>query len=160
MIVVGEVSLSVVQQHEEATTANARLGGYHMDLHCPTDEFRCFRVILDQRDDARLYLLGLTEFINQTRGQTCRLRDVVREAASVQRVASFITGGLDLRTGSGLELVLVCRELQSAPLVAIDGNHRAMAQYLTHDSVEGVGAFVCVHPAISNWPFVPPLART
>ena len=157
MVVTEEVDIAVVQRHEGATASNARLGGYHMDRHCPTTEFRCYRVRLEQSDENRLF--GLTEFINQTRGQSCRLRDVLPGASAIQRVASFITAGINLRSRSGLELVLVTAELHGAPLVAIDGNHRAMAQFLAHGSVEGVPAFVCVHPAIGQWPYVPPLAR-
>ena len=159
MIVVCEVTIADVQHHEQATASNARLGGYHMDRHCPTNQLLCYRVQLERPDEDRLFMLGLTEFINQTRGQSCRLRDVLPGASAIQRVASFITAGINLRSRSGLELVLVAAELQCAPLVAIDGNHRAMAQFLAHGSVEGVPAFVCVHPAIGQWPYVPPLAR-
>lgn len=159
MIVVGEVDIAEVQRHEQATASNARLGGYHMDHHCPTNQFRCYRVQLERQDEDRLFMLGQTEFINQTRGQSCRLRDVLPGASATQRVASFIAAGVDLRSRSGLELVLVAAELHGASLVAIDGNHRAMAQYLTHGSAQGVPAFVCVHPAIGEWRFVPPLAR-
>lgn len=159
MLIKGEVDISVIQRHEETTASNARLGYYHMDCHCPTNEFRCFRVGLEQQDEDNLFLLGLTEFVNQTQSQSCRLRDVVRDASSIRRVESFITARLDLRSGIGLELVLVGSDLHGAPLVIIDGNHRAIAQYLTHGSVDGVPAFVCVHPAIRHWPFVPPLAQ-
>jgi hypothetical protein len=131
-----------------------------MDHHCPTNQLRCFRVQLERQDEDRLFLLGLTEFINQTRDQTCRLRDVFSGASAIQRVASIINAGVDLRSRSGLELVLVATEPHGAPLIAIDGNHRAMAQFLAHGSMEGVLAFVCVHPAIGQWHFVPPLART
>ena len=115
---------------------------------------------LERQDEDRLFLLGLTEFINQTRGQSGRLRDLLPTASTVQRVASLITAGVDLLSRSGLELVLVAADLQGAPLVAIDGNHRAMAHFLAYNSVEGVPAFVCVHPAIGQWHFVPSLART
>ena len=37
MIVVGEVDISEVQRHEQATASNVRLGGYNMDRHCPTN---------------------------------------------------------------------------------------------------------------------------
>ena len=160
MIVVGEVDISEVQRHEQATESYARLGGYHMDSHCPTHEFRCYRGQLEQQDDDRVFLLGLTEFVNHTRCQSCRLQDVVPAASAIQRVASFSIAGIDLRSRAGLELVLVAAELHGAPLIAIDGNHRAIAQFLARGSVEGVSAFVCVHPAIGQWNYVPPLARS
>jgi hypothetical protein len=160
MTINGKVEVTEVQRHEQATESNVRLGGYHMDRHCPTNEFQCYRVQLAKQDEDRVFLLGLTEFINLTQGQSCQLRDVVQAASAIPRVVSFIEAGIDLQSRPGLELVVVARELQSAPLVVIDGNHRAIAQFFSQGSVEGVSAFVCVHPAIGQWPFIPPLART
>ena len=160
MVVFEEVDITTVQRHEQATTSNVRLGGYQMDRHCPTSEFRCYRIQLEQTDEDRLFLLGLTEFFDQTRGQSCRLLDVLPAASTIKRVASFCSHVVDLRSRLGLELVLVTTNPHCAPLIAIDGNHRAMAQFLTHGTFESVPAFVCVHPAIGQWHFVPPLART
>ena len=160
MVVVEEIEIIAVQRHEAATGSNAKLGGYHMDRHCPTSMFRCYRVHLERHDESRLFLLGLTEFATQTKGQSCRLRDVLPTASAIPRVGSFVTSGVDLRSRSGLELVLVTADLHSAPLIAIDGNHRVIAQFLTSGTTEGIPAFVCVHPDIGHWNFVPPLART
>jgi hypothetical protein len=114
---------------------------------------------LERQDDDRLFLLGLPAFMNQTQGRSCRVQDVIQSASAIPRVASFITAGVDLRLRTGLELVLVATELHCVPLVAIDGNHRAMAQRLTYGGIEGVPAFLCIHPAIGQWEFVPQLAR-
>ena len=160
MIVFGEVTISEVQLHEEATASNARLGSYEMDHHCPTREFLCYRVKLERQDESHLFLLGISDFMNLTRGRTCRLGDVLPHASKDAGVWSFMTSDVDLRSWAGLELVLVAAELQGAPLVAIDGNHRAIAHFLAHGSVERVPAFVCVHPAIGKWQFIPPLARS
>jgi hypothetical protein len=157
MVVVSEVNILEVQRHEEATAANARLGGYKMDTHCPMNEFQCFRVLLEQSDTDRLFLLG--QFAGRTTGQTCRIRDVKLSAADLSRVASFTTAGVDLRSHVGLELVLVCRELYDAPLIIIDGNHRAIAHYLAQRRMQSVPAYVCLHRAISQWSYVPSLAR-
>lgn len=157
MVIVSEVSISEVQRHEEATAANARLDRYDLNRHCPTSEFRCLRVLLEQSDTDRLFLLGC--FVERTTGRTCRIRDVELDPANSHRVASFVNAGVDLRSRAGLELVLVCRELYDAPLVIIDGNHRAIAHYLTQGSMQSVPAYVCVHQAISQWGFVPNLAR-
>jgi hypothetical protein len=154
---VSEVNISEVQRHEEATAANARLGRYEMGIHCPANEFLCFRVLLEQSDTDRLFLLG--DFAERTTDRTCRIRDVKLCAADLPRVASFVTARVDLRSQAGLELVLVCRELHKAPLIIIDGNHRAIAHYLTQGSMLSVPAYVCVHQAISQWPFVPNRAR-
>ena len=158
MVILGEVEISEVQRHEEATAANARLGGYGMDAHCPTNDFRCFRVLLEQGDADRLFVLA--DFSAQTTAQSCRMRDLVPGAVALPRVASFVTAGVDLRSRTGLELVLVCGALHDTPLIVIDGNHRAIHQFLTQGSMQGVRAYACVHRDISQWPFVPRLART
>ena len=157
VVVVGEADITEVQRHEQATVANARLGGYGMDAHCPMNEIRCYRVMLESSDLDRLFVLQ--DFATHTPNRTCRLRDVVPSTASLQRVASFATAGVDLRTHAGLELLLVGIGLDGGSLVAIDGNHRMIAHYLTQGSVDGVPAFIGVHPAMNRWPFVPPLAR-
>lgn len=84
MVKMEEVDITVVQCHEQATASNARLGGYDMDRHCPPREFRCYRVQLERSDEHQLFLLGLTEFINQTRHQSCRLSDVLPGASAIQ----------------------------------------------------------------------------
>jgi hypothetical protein len=159
MIVFQEVSLATVQQHELDTNSNVRLGGYHMDRFCPTAEFCCHRVQLQHSDGDRLFLLGISAFISQTQRDSCRLRDLLPTAASIPNVASFVRDGVDLRSQPCLELVLVGAQLQLGHLVAIDGNHRMMAHYLNHASVEGVPAFVCVHKNITQWSYIPTLAR-
>jgi hypothetical protein len=39
--------------------------------------------------------------------------------------------------------------------VIIDGNHRAIAQQLRHGSLAWVPVFLCIHPAIATWSYVP-----
>lgn len=158
MIIVEEVDLFEVQRHELATEANAKIGGYRMDLHCPMHEFRCYRAVLESSDLNRLFVMQ--DFASLTVDNTCRLRDVMPIAGNLARVKSFTTSNIDLRLRDGLELMLVGSELFGAPLTAIDGNHRMIAQYLTYYNVNGVSAYICIHPAMSLWPYVPPLART
>lgn len=158
MFVVGEVEIAEVQQHEQATSANARLGGYGMDAHCPTNEIRCYRVVLEEGDLDRLFVMQ--DFAAYTSNGSCRLRDVLPSIADIKRVASFTTPSVDLRKRTGLEVILVGSDVDRASLVAIDGNHRIIAQYISQGSVDGVPAFVCVHPAMNRWPYVPPLARS
>lgn len=157
VVVIGDVELAEVQRHEQATAANARLGGYGMGTHCPLDQIRCNRVVLESGDLDRLFVLQ--DFAAQTHNKTCRLRDVMPGAVNLNRVASFTTACVDLRTHAGLELVLVSHGWDGTPLIAIDGNHRMIAHYITQCSVDGVPAFVGVHPAMNRWPYIPPLAR-
>jgi hypothetical protein len=157
-----EVNISVVRRHEEKTKANVRLGGYMMDACCPTSEFRCYRVCLDQEDDDLLYVLA--DFAKYTKSESCRLRDVMQDAELLERVASFKHGhqdraNVDLRSATGLDLMIVSTQLEAAPLIIYDGCHRAIAHYLTYRSMTGVPAFVCVHLAIDRWGCVPVQAR-
>ena len=119
MVVVGKVDIAEVQRHERATGANSRLGGYGMDAHCPMSEFRCYRVLLEQGDIDRMFVLQ--DFAAHTSNRTCRLRDVVPSAADLTRVASFTTACVDLRSHTGLELVLVACELNGSPLLCSHG---------------------------------------
>lgn len=160
MVVMENVDIPAVQRHELNTKANVQLGGYRMDRHCSTNEFRCYLAQLERADEDRLFLLGLDEFTSQTRGRSCRLQDVLPTASAIQRVSSFVEAGVDLRSRSDLALILVTTNLHSAPLIIIDGNHRAIAQFLVYGTVQGAPTFVCVHQAISQWHFVPRLARS
>jgi hypothetical protein len=157
MLDVREVDVSEIQRHEEATEADVRLGGEGMDACCRTSEFRCFRGVLEQSDVDRLFLLP--GFKDVTTGASCRIRDLIPDAATLERSLQFVSEKVDLRSQHGLALVLVCEDLHTAPFIIIDGNHRAIAQYFTHGGLQDVYAYVCVHQALSQWSVVPPLAR-
>ncbi len=96
MTIVEAVTLATVQHHEQATGANVRLGGYHMDRTCPPSEFQAFRTTLDITDVGRLFLLGIPEFADCTAQGTWRLADLLPKAALLSRVASFIDGKVNL----------------------------------------------------------------
>jgi hypothetical protein len=155
--VIESVSLSVVQQHELATGANINLGGYHMDRCCPLPEFRTFKVALDSDDIDRLFILW--DFAQYTAGHTCQLKDVLPLAESEGRVAPFIRDAVDLRTRHDRAIQIVSDAETGRPLVVIDGNHRAIAQYLMYRTVHDVPAFLCIHPKIGEWSGMPPSAR-
>lgn len=159
MKIIESASLETLRSHEQATGANVRLGGYHMDLVCPTSEFQLLRVTLDDSDLTRLFLLGITEFAEYTAARSCRVPDLLPEAGQVGRVASFVRDKVDLPARADLALLIVSPDPRAGPLVLTDGNHRVMAHYLTHHNVQGVPAFVCVHPKIRGWNFMPRLAR-
>lgn len=153
------VTLHIVQAHERATDANVRLGGYHMDRVSPTAEFQLFRVTLVDADLGRLFLLGITEFGVCTAGESWRVPDLLPAAALLPRVAPFVRDKIDLPARPDRALLIVSPDPHTGPLVITDGNHRAMAYYSMHRSVQGVPAFVCVHPKIRGWNFMPPPAR-
>jgi len=156
MQILKEVEVEVVQKHEMEIKANARLGGYDLDKYCPLSEFKAFRVCLERVDADRLYLLS--QFAEYTKAQTCKLLDALPETASNPRVATFISR-IDLRSAVKLELVIISVNARRGPLVIIDGNHRAIAHWLTHKCIHGVPAYVCEHPNVNQWPFLPQSAR-
>jgi hypothetical protein len=59
-----------------------------------------------------------------------------------------------------LDLLTFTVDPEKSPLVVGDGNHRIIAQFWTHRSVEGVPIFICSHPAVANWSFCPSPARS
>lgn len=152
-------SLDEIQAHEFATGANARLGGYGMDEHCPLAEIVCMHVTLSECDLQRLFVLP--DFRKHTRNHSCQLVDVNDSAltAAMERQPVEMQNELDLTTRTRLELVLVGTDVNERPLVTVDGNHRLLAHYIRHHSVDGVPAYIGIHPNMYNWRFVPSLAR-
>jgi hypothetical protein len=159
MTILETVAIETVQAHEQQTGANVRLGGYHMDVICPTKAFQLFRATLDESDLGRLLLLGIPEFAVCTVRGSWRMADLLPNAAIVPRVASFIKDKVELPSRADLALLIVAADAHSGPIIIIDGNHRAMAHYATHKSIQGIPAFVCTHAKIRGWSFVPPSAR-
>ena len=154
-------TLAEIQNHEQRTDANVRVGGYNMDRHCPVGEIQYFHLELTSADLSRLFLLWEPTFISHTQNLSCRLVDITATAESMA-MARRPTGevnSVDLIHTSGLEPVLVTNSLNNGPLVTIDGNHRLTAHYARTRSIEGVRVFVGVHANVLGWEFVPPLAR-
>lgn len=152
-------SLDEIQAHEIAMEANACLGGYGMDEHCPLAEIVCMHVALSECDLKRLFVLP--DFRKHTRNHSCRLVDADDSALAVamEGQPSGTHNELDLTTRNQLELVLVGTDLNERPLIAVDGNHRLLAHYIRHRSIEGVPAYIGIHPNMYNWSYVPLLAR-
>lgn len=156
MKIIETVDLGVISQHEKKTGANVTLGGYHMDRCCPLAEFQLLRCVLELDDIERLFVLN--DFAKFTAG-SCRLKSVLSDAASNQRVAAFSNGRVDLRKAPNLELLIVSANADDGPLLIIDGNHRAIWQYLAYSSIHAVPAFICVHSRINEWGYMPIAAR-
>ena len=152
-------SLKEIQSHEFAIRANARLGGYGMYEHCPITEIVCMHATLSEFDVKRLFVLP--EFRKHTRDHSCRLVDMNESALAIamERQPAGTQNELDLTTRSRLELVLVGTDMKEGPLIAVDGNHRLIAHYIRHGSIEGVPVYIGIHPNMYNWSFVPPLAH-
>ena len=138
-----------------------------MDKHCPLREFECFNCKLEADDVERLFLLG--QFAKHTTNLTGKTKDIEFDTLSEHskaRVQSFLAPvkesgfrPLDLPQSPELALVVVTSDLENAGFTTIDGNHRSIAHYLQTKSMDGVPVFICVHPNISKWGYVPRLAR-
>jgi len=152
-----EVTLAEVRQHEAASDANIRLGGYTMDEYCPISEIRCFHVRLEAQDTERIFLLN--DFGERTKDGSCRLIDLDETAGTIEKVRSLMNSAIDLRICSGLEIIAVCSDVERAAIVVADGNHRAIAQYGTYGSLAYIPAYICIHPKMDDWPHVPQKAR-
>ena len=153
-------SIHEVQAHERATKANACLGGYGMVTHCPLADIVCMHITLTQSDLSRLFVLQ--DFAKCTRDQSCQLIDVVPASAilaAMEHQPKNAVNELDLTVAKGMELVLCGTSVDDGPLIAIDGNHRLLAHYIRSGSIEGVPAYIGIHPKMYDWPMVPPRAK-
>lgn len=157
MVILKAVDVSDVQAHEAATHANVTLGGYHMDRCCSLGEFKAFNMKLEASDIDRLFLLNCG-FAEYTECQTCRLRDVLPGIESHERVRNVIDKAC-FPVSADQAILIVSADEKCGPLIIYDGNHRAMAQFLMQRTVHDVLAYVCVHRRISEWGYIPPLAR-
>ncbi len=158
MRIVSPVMISEIREHEAATSANVALGTYHRCECCPMDGFNDYLVLLDQVNGGRIFLLP--DFATHAFGQTYRLQDVLLGAAALARVAQFTSKSIDLLSASKLELLIVTPDINLASLVLVDGNHRAIAHYLTHRGRHNVPAYVSVHRNIGKSSYITRAGRT
>lgn len=128
----------------------------------PVGDFRAFSAKLETTDVDRMFMWF--EFRKHTKDGSSKLTDSLPEAAEVPRIKSFIQGDsqkppADLRTTPNLEPMLVTHDLHRGPLYGIDGNHRMVAQFLSGKSFDGVPVYVCTHPNLLTWAYIPKSAK-
>ena len=168
MKIIASIPIQDVQRHELNLKASVTIGSYGMDLVSPLDEFNSYRIMLTKADCDRLFLLNCG-FVEYTHGRTGKVRDIDRDRLSSDssaRVNSFFgppsqseKTQIDLRSSPHLAIVLVCADAACGPIVITDGNHRAIAQYLIYGGLSDIHAYMCVHPKINRWPYVPALGH-
>ena len=158
MQIIGPVQISDIQDHLRRVGTGVSLN--IADLPGRPEEYREFRVQLDGRDVDRLVLWF--EFRDHTRDGSCRLADLLPSANCLARVRRFIDGDpargrgpVDLRTFPNLEPVIVSNDLEHGILYLIDGSHRIVAQHMGQKGFQDVPAFVCVHPRMLEWAYIP-----
>lgn len=127
-----------------------------MDKLCPINEGQCYQISLQENDIDRLRLLREPTFTPLTCNQTYRLSDLLLyKANKLPRVTYWLNKKLDLRNSQEWAPVFVSPSVDSGLIVAIDGNHRLMAHFLQHQSIEGVNGYLFIHPNIQLWGFMP-----
>lgn len=152
------VSIRVIQKHLEQQASGVRLN--LADMPGDPDEYRGFKASLGEDDAEKLVLYW--EFQDHTKDRSCRLTDVLESAASIERVKPLLEGNsskgygpIDLRSVPNKEPTILTDDLTSRFLYVIDGNHRTIAHYLGEKSFETVPVYVCVHPQLLNWAYLP-----
>jgi hypothetical protein len=157
--IINSISIEEIRQLENSTNANIRIGSYGMDSVSPTEEIFFYYSRLQPEDISRIYLLN--DFRHCTNQESCRLSDLHERAlvTAMERVPQLAENKIDLRNVVHKEPVLVGVDLHQGGLTVIDGNHRLMAHYLRHGSVESVGVILAIHRSIVNWAFIPRIAR-
>ncbi len=168
MKIISKVNIAEIRQHERSCRANVTLGSYGMESHCIFNEFQFYKAVLEANDISNLFLLNCG-FASNTHGQTGRLEDIKPETisdSSKSRIRAFTKSPtkcekytIDLRQSPQLALILLCVEAKDGPWIITDGNHRAISQYLSYGHLHDVTVYLCVHPQISKWPYIPTLAR-
>jgi hypothetical protein len=120
----------------------------------PLREYMVFKVLLDTADAHRLWLLQdtdarrklvVTEANKETGPANQRVRRIILGDAAVG------WGPLDIRNNCGFEIVLASNSFDSDCFNIWDGNHRAIAHWLTDGDFQGVPAYLCIHPKTIAW---------
>jgi hypothetical protein len=145
----------------DVVAVRAHLAANSTGVALPTEyPFTVFKAQLDAEDAEKLVLWW--EFQEDTQDRCCRVVRLLGSAASKARVRSFVEGDAskgygpaDLRILQNNEPVIVTASLESDFLYLIDGNNRVMGQQLSCKSFQGVRVFVCVHPQIMKWAYIP-----
>lgn len=152
------VEVEVVRRHLKAKGTGVSLDTTEM----PGDDKtrKAFRGHLQDQDIHNLILWW--QFQQHTTSENCKLTDLLPSAAEIPRVRSFIEGDLsqsyepvDLRIAQEMELVAVTNSIQCHWMYIIDGNHRAIAQTLQQLPFATVPIYVCVHPSMESWIYIP-----
>lgn len=153
MKIIRPVDIKEIREHEVKTKANVIIGGYNMDIYCPISEFVSFWVMLEEADWDRLFLIS--QFAQYTHGNTGKVihaRELSEKTESTVALYSSMQSVCPA-------LLIVSANIETASLIIIDGNHRAIAQYRKQKGSNIPAAYVCIHPNINKWGYVPKGAR-
>lgn len=159
MNIISQIDYQRLKQFEKQIGGNVKVGGYGMDNLCPIEEGHCYQIKLQENDTNRLFLLGETTFKSLTYDKNYRLSDIIDDVKNLVRVKHWIDYKLDLRISVEWSPIFVCPDTNSGPIVTIDGNHRLIAHFHQHNTIEGLLGYLFVHPNIQQWGYIPNGAR-
>ena len=146
------IDIEIVARHLNAT-------GSAVSLPFSLSEYKAFHVAIDEGDERKIVLWWENE--KATKDLNCRLVDSNDGAGKPSRVDSFVKGDgkllgpVDLRTLANKEPVAVTDDLYGDFWYLIDGSHRSIAQFRSGKSFQNVKLYVCVHPHMMQWSYVP-----
>ena len=153
---VERTDIVIIQNHLKSHSTGV---GLPLDF-VKAEECQAFKVRLEEVDVKKLVLWF--EFKKYTTDESCKITDIVAAGYAQERVQRFIVGHpqkgygpADLKTSHNLQPVVVTDSLESEVLYLIDGNHRTIAQHVTNKGFQDVEAFVCIHPNMLRWPYIP-----
>jgi|GEM_PF-3280621 len=158
MAIVEEINYVKLNEFENQISGNVKVGGYNMNDISPIKEGRCYKIKFEEKDINRLFLLGEVTFKDLTSEKNFKLSGLLDTVINIERVKYWIDAKLDLRISTKWSPVFVSPHIDG-PFVTIDGNHRLMAHYNQHKTIERLNGYLFVHPNIQNWGFIPIEAR-
>lgn len=148
--------MRIIEFEIDPETVRAYLVSRHAALgfDFPPHEHKVFRVILDTCDASRLWLWQDTDgrrkvSVTEANKWTAPANERIRRVTCGDTAAGWKP--LDLLKSAGFELVLASTSIDSDCLNILDGNHRAIAHWLTKGDFDGIHAYLCVHPKIAPW---------
>jgi hypothetical protein len=157
MRVLERVALAHIQDHLRRQQTGVTVP---IDPPLHAHEYSAYRAMLDERDVDRLILWFQARI--HTKDETCRVIDALPSSVSHPRISRCFKGDaskgyapLDLRHAKDREPVILTNDLESQILYLIDGNHRVIAQQIGKKGFQDVRVFVCVHPLILRWAYIP-----
>lgn len=159
MNIISRIEYQHLRQFEEQIGGNVKVGGYKMDEICPIEQGKCYQIRLHENETNRLFLLGEATFTSLTRDKNYRLSDIIDDVKYLDRVKYWIDYNLDLRLSQEWSPIFVCPNVINGPIVTIDGNHRLMAHFHMHKTIDGLNGYLFVHPNILQWGYIPNGAR-
>jgi hypothetical protein len=149
----------IAESNPEVVARHLKAAGSAVSLPFKLSEYQAFHVAMDEGDEKKIVIWWENQ--KATKDLNCRLVDSNAGAGNPARVNSFIHGDdkgrlpADLRTLANKEPVAVTDKLDGDFWYLVDGSHRCLAQFQSGKPFQDVRIYVCVHPWIMQWAYIP-----